>query len=359
MMQSSNHQYTKKNPRIAVVIPFYNEERFIGKTLRSYTKLFVQFPGSFFVLVNNNSTDRTIQVIRAFRQRYPSIAVHLTEELNPGVKYARKTGLTKAAELGADMLLSTDADTVLLPRLVPTLCREVLKFWNSRNDLFVAEGRTESAVSIKRFVYFRRYVTIRRTLWNICYRLFGPYAFGAFFIIKAACYKRILPYYRPETLSGNEGEDLLLGKIAYFMNARFLLSKKAYIVTSSRRMVGDPLSWIVGKRGSDNRMPGTKHADKQFRNIQKLIRKDQKVIEKTILTAAAELVWFMFELTASFIQDTSGRYPVSTRAMQLFVRHFQISDGYTPGRRIALKNIQRHFQKTAPKILAKDLGLSV
>jgi glycosyltransferase involved in cell wall biosynthesis len=90
--------------RFSVVIPAYNEARYLPKALAS---LHAQdFPGGVeIIVVDNNSTDGTSHVARAFG------ATTLTEPRR-GVCWARQRG-TEAAR--GEIVLSTDADTVHPP----------------------------------------------------------------------------------------------------------------------------------------------------------------------------------------------------------------------------------------------------
>ena len=88
-------------PRFSVVIPAYNEARFLGSCLDS---LFNQdFRGRYeIIVVDNNSTDNTAAVAS-------SRGVRVVHEPRPGVCSARQCG-TDLAE--GEIVVSTDADTV-------------------------------------------------------------------------------------------------------------------------------------------------------------------------------------------------------------------------------------------------------
>lgn len=88
-------------PRFSVVIPCYNEERFITKTLLSLKHQ--TFSGNYeIIVVDNNCSDETVNIARKFS------AVIVTEN-NPGVCWARQAGTEMAK---GEIIVSTDADTV-------------------------------------------------------------------------------------------------------------------------------------------------------------------------------------------------------------------------------------------------------
>ncbi len=91
----------KTKPRFSIVIPCYNEARFLERTLASLQKQ--QFSGDFeIIVVDNNCTDETVTIARSY-------GVTVVEEARPGVCWARQTG-TEAAQ--GEIVISTDADTV-------------------------------------------------------------------------------------------------------------------------------------------------------------------------------------------------------------------------------------------------------
>jgi glycosyltransferase involved in cell wall biosynthesis len=92
------------SPRFSVVVPAHNEAAFIGECLKSL--LGQDFAGGYeIIVVDNNSTDGTDDVARAF-------GVTVTSEPRPGVCSARQCGTELAF---GEIVVSTDADTVYDP----------------------------------------------------------------------------------------------------------------------------------------------------------------------------------------------------------------------------------------------------
>lgn len=93
---------------ISVVIPAYNEEKYIGLTLES---LAVQVTTKKFevLVVDNASVDQTAKIVRSFESRLP---VRLIRENRRGRGQARATGF---AEAKGEIILSTDADVIVPP----------------------------------------------------------------------------------------------------------------------------------------------------------------------------------------------------------------------------------------------------
>lgn len=85
--------------KISVVIPVYNEEKYIGACLDSLFSQ-VEKPDEIIV-VNNNSTDNTLEIVK----KYPVKIIH---EKKQGMIPTRNKGFNKAA---GDIIARTDADT--------------------------------------------------------------------------------------------------------------------------------------------------------------------------------------------------------------------------------------------------------
>lgn len=97
-----------------VVIPAYNEAKWIESTLRS---LAVQRHTAFTVLVvDNASTDSTADVVRRFADDHPQLDVRVITETEKGTGAACDTGFRYAIANGATHLARTDADCLVHPQ---------------------------------------------------------------------------------------------------------------------------------------------------------------------------------------------------------------------------------------------------
>ncbi|MGY1688895.1 glycosyltransferase [Geodermatophilus sp. SYSU D01105] len=91
-------------PRVSVIIPCYDQARFLGDALASVAAQ--TQPATEVVVVDDGSSDNTAEVAR----RYPG--VRLVRQRNSGLAAARNTGLRHAT---GDYLVFLDADDRLLP----------------------------------------------------------------------------------------------------------------------------------------------------------------------------------------------------------------------------------------------------
>lgn len=86
---------------ISVIIPAYNEEKFLPETLKSIHNL-IRKPDEI-IIVDGGSTDKTAQIGKSYKAKV------LTVE-HRGIGYARQIGLEKAT---CDIVAYTDADTIV------------------------------------------------------------------------------------------------------------------------------------------------------------------------------------------------------------------------------------------------------
>lgn len=92
--------------KLSFVIPAHNEERYIGKCLDSILGAIGNDKEIEVIVVNNNSTDRTREVVANFP------GVKLIDEPNRGANSARQAGYFAAK---SELIANVDADNILTP----------------------------------------------------------------------------------------------------------------------------------------------------------------------------------------------------------------------------------------------------
>jgi cellulose synthase/poly-beta-1,6-N-acetylglucosamine synthase-like glycosyltransferase len=114
--RSKQYSKTGFNPKVCAIIPAYNEEKVIEKTIRSV--LASDYKRLEIWVVDDGSSDRTREAVEeAFRD---NARVHLISQENSGKAVALNTGIAAA---DGDMLLLLDADTVIAPDAVRLMVR--------------------------------------------------------------------------------------------------------------------------------------------------------------------------------------------------------------------------------------------
>lgn len=101
----------KNRPKISLVIPAYNEADTLESCL--VTVAAQEHPFDEVVIVDNNSTDETVEIAKKFKAR-------IIRESRQGVVYARDAGFDAAT---GDIIGRIDADTLLEPNWTKELLR--------------------------------------------------------------------------------------------------------------------------------------------------------------------------------------------------------------------------------------------
>jgi glycosyltransferase involved in cell wall biosynthesis len=117
---------------VCIVIPAYNEENRIERTLLEYVKYFSSKPEkTTFLVVANNCKDNTVGVVQKVQKDHKNI-VYI--DLKPGGKgFAIKEGFIWALERNFDLIGFVDADMATEPQY----------FY----DLIIANNKTDGAIA--------------------------------------------------------------------------------------------------------------------------------------------------------------------------------------------------------------------
>lgn len=107
---------SKNNIEVSIVIPAYNEEKYIGETLNSLLKSEQQTDIKYeIILVDNNSTDKTVEVARKFAA---GMDLRIIKEASQGRGASRSRGFKEAQ---GKIILSADADTIFHKKWIEEL----------------------------------------------------------------------------------------------------------------------------------------------------------------------------------------------------------------------------------------------
>lgn len=97
---------------LSVIVPCYNVEQFLDRSLGSLERQWNGRTDYEIILVNDASTDRTIDKLKAFKERYPEHVVLIDKKVNEGVGPARNSGLDVAR---GEWVVFIDPDDALKP----------------------------------------------------------------------------------------------------------------------------------------------------------------------------------------------------------------------------------------------------
>lgn len=113
-MYNIQNKNMQKDLRVSVVIPVYNEERYLAACLDSLMAQSVK--ADEIIIVDNNSTDASV----AIAKKYPVTIVH---EKKQGMTPARNRGFNSARY---EIIARTDADTILPPTWIKRIKKAFL-----------------------------------------------------------------------------------------------------------------------------------------------------------------------------------------------------------------------------------------
>lgn len=209
--------------KVSVVIPVYNEEKYIKKCLDSLLKQ-VEKPDEIIV-VDNNSTDKTIEMVKKYKN------IKIIKETIQGMTPARNAGFSQAKY---EIIVKCDADS--------TLSADWIK--NIKNDF--SHGSSIVAVSMpiklndiglvgKSTIPFYIYMFIP-TLMTGFYYLIGPgYA------IKKTVWNKIKDEICLDDKKVHEDIDL---SFHLKKHGEIYHDGKNAVFSSARRIVNNPFSFF-------------------------------------------------------------------------------------------------------------------
>lgn len=106
--------------KICLIVPIYNAEQYIEKTVKSILKQ--TYKDFYTIFINDGSTDKSILILK----KYMCKNFYLLEQNNQGSASARNLGIDFAInELKANWILFSDSDDVLSPFYVEFLFKAV------------------------------------------------------------------------------------------------------------------------------------------------------------------------------------------------------------------------------------------
>jgi glycosyltransferase involved in cell wall biosynthesis len=104
-----------KNYTVSVLIPAFNEEKYIIKTLEAILKQ--DYINYEVIVIDNASTDATVEVVKNFLSANTEAAnkIQLLQESKQGTNHARECGRKKAC---GDIIAQLDADCIPSPHWI-------------------------------------------------------------------------------------------------------------------------------------------------------------------------------------------------------------------------------------------------
>lgn len=212
--------------KISVVIPVFNEEKYIGQCLKAFVKQIIK-PDEI-IIINNNSTDKSLEIINEFKNKLP---IKIINEKRQGVIFTRNRGFDEAV---GEIIIRTDADT----RQPKNWLATIKKIFLEKKEIDALTGPIifydlpfQNTLYSKILIYFFKLITG-------IYPLFGP---G--FALKKSAWLKIRNQVCLNEKKVHEDMDL-----SFHLNNK---NKKIYYCSdfisyaSGRRIKKNPLSFFV------------------------------------------------------------------------------------------------------------------
>lgn len=121
----------KKNLKISIIIPFFNAEKYLKRTINSV--LNQNFWNFEILLINDGSTDNSEILVKQLKKNNPQIRYFKTPNYGPGI--ARNLGISKAKSV---YLLFLDADDELAENAIKSLYNCIT---STKSDLAIARHK--------------------------------------------------------------------------------------------------------------------------------------------------------------------------------------------------------------------------
>lgn len=108
--------------KLIIQIPCYNEEEYLPITFKELPRTIDGIDQIEYLVIDDGSADRTSEVAR-------QLGVHhvVRHRVNRGLAAAFNTGITTALEMGADIIVNTDADNQYPGAAIADLVRPILE----------------------------------------------------------------------------------------------------------------------------------------------------------------------------------------------------------------------------------------
>lgn len=129
------NKYKQIKPVFSVIIPLYNKELIVEKTIRSVLQQ--TFTNFELIIVDDGSTDNSLNIIKSIEDNRISIV----EQTNGGPSKARNTGIRNAQ---SDWLYFIDADDEMLPNTLEHFWNFIIKY--PQQKMFCGEIITNNKV---------------------------------------------------------------------------------------------------------------------------------------------------------------------------------------------------------------------
>lgn len=160
--------------KLSIIIPAYNEEKRIGKTLEEYSKFFNSLikkrklkDYQIFVVING-TTDNTENIVKKHQRKNRRIRYVDLKEGGKG--FAINKGFRESLKKDFDIIGFVDADLATPPEQYWRLIENLGSYDGAIADRYLKKSKIYPPHSLRRTLVSRVYNLIVRSLFNLSYR---------------------------------------------------------------------------------------------------------------------------------------------------------------------------------------------
>lgn len=205
--------------KLVIQIPCYNEEAVLPVTLEALPKKIDGIDEIEVLIINDGSTDKTVEIARNY-----GVENFVDMPHNCGLARAFVAGLNKALEMGADIIVNTDADNQYCADDIEKLIKPIL---NSTADIVIG---ARPVCEIRHFSFLKK---LLQNLGSAVMRIISstqvqdaPSGFRAFSRNAAAQLNVFDNYtYTLETIIQSKAKGLIIESIPVKVNPQLRKSK--------------------------------------------------------------------------------------------------------------------------------------
>ena len=205
----NKNSYNDSMPKVSIIIPARNEEKYISKCLDSLINQ--NYSNIEIIVINDSSSDRTWDIIQKYAKTHEHSIAVINAGPTPdgwiGKSWACYQGYLKAT---GDILMFTDADTIhsqyALSLAVGHLVNQNLDALTAMPRLICEDFWTKITLPVVWTISYVRYSPLRANNPNTT----TGYFFGSFYLISRSVYEAVGTH---EAVKGEIVEDGALGGI--------------------------------------------------------------------------------------------------------------------------------------------------
>lgn len=135
--------------KLIIQIPCFNEEKTLPEVVRDLPKRLDGVDSIEILVINDGSTDKTVDVAKSLKVDH---ILNLSK--HRGLAFAFKSGLDKALEIGADIIVNTDGDNQYKGEYIASLVRPIME---KRADMVIG---CRKMAEIKHFSPLKRWLQL-------------------------------------------------------------------------------------------------------------------------------------------------------------------------------------------------------